>query len=908
MGSSNQGAPVRATIESGSIVSHYRIITPLGAGGMGEVYKAHDPRLDRAIALKILPPHLVRNDERVRRFVQEAKSASALNHPHIVTIHEIGESRVSSADGEVDDTKPIHYIAMELIDGFTLRNKIHDQEVDLRTLLSYLAQAAEGLAKAHAAGIVHRDLKPDNIMITRDGFAKVLDFGLAKLMVKKSAAESQETAVRDETREGAVLGTVAYMSPEQVSGKTADHRSDIFSFGTLLYEACTRERPFVADSDVDVMHKIRHDKPVPVDELNPKVPGELRRMIRRCMAKDPDKRFQSMKDVAIELAEVVEEFDELSVTRSSGSITGPIPPRRRMGVRIAATALALLALGAIGFGVTKWIRARRSPAAQIEYSAMKIQPLTFTGNVTVSAISPDGKYLVHVTREEGESTLKVRQIATGTDVAILGPTLKGINTAVFSPEGDYVYYTQRDRETGASTSGLYQIPALGGTPHKLVHDVNSPVAFSPDGNQIAYMRGQLGIGENHLLIANRDGTGERRLAAYKRVDAPRRPAWSPDGKKIVTQMVDLDAGYRAWLSETDVATRKVRKIGVPWRDMTDVQWMPDGRSIAMTATDLESKRSQLWLQPYPEGAPVRLTNDANDYYAASITADGRSIAAVQQIWDIEFVAVRPNDPSSVAPLVRKSNNQIAVVSVARTGAIVCGFRTTANDVEVGLIDGPGQALRPLTSGKRSWDPVVSADGRTIVFTSDLGDRGPHIFAIDADGSRRRQITNGKGEHSASVSGDGRIFSYVNADNELWIANIDGGSARRISNRVQAQRPVLSADGKLVVFVEWPANGGPTSLPSVKVVPVDGGDPLLELPDNAGWYFRFHPNGQELLATRGSRGATNIWSIPLRGGEPVQLTTFEKGGIWSFDLMPDGRLAIVRAQSRTDLVLITDFRR
>jgi len=902
---------MRTTIESGSIVSHYRIIAPLGAGGMGEVYKAQDQTLERVIALKILPPHLVRNDERVRRFVQEAKSASSLNHPHIVTIHEIGESHVSSADGtEIDTEKPIHYIAMELIDGVTLRRKIHDEDLDLRTLLGYLAQAAEGLAKAHGAGIVHRDLKPDNIMITRDGFAKVLDFGLAKLMAKKSAAESQETAIRhEETREGAILGTVAYMSPEQVSGKTADHRSDIFSFGTILYEACTRQRPFEADSDVDVMHKIRHDRPVAVDELNPKVPGELRRMIRRCMAKEPDKRFQSMKDVAIELAEVVEEFDELSITRSSGSITGPIPSRgRRMGVRTAAAALAVLVLGAIGFGVVKWKRERNSPAAQLVYSTMKIQPLTFTGNVLAAAISPDGRYLAHVTRDDGEFTLKVRQIATGTDVPIAGPTLKGFTSAIFSPEGDYLYYTQRDREQGVAYTWLYQIPALGGTPRKLVYDVNSAVAFSPDGKQIAYMRGQAQIGENHLLIANRDGTGERRLAAFKRVEPPRRPAWSPDGKKIVTEVSDLDVGYRAWLRETDVATGQFRKIGVPWRGITDAQWMPDGRSIVMTAADLKSNRSQLWFQPYPEGAPVRLTNDANDYYVATVTNDGRSIAAVQQIWDIESVAVQPNDPSSVTSLVRKSNNQIVVVSVARTGAIVCGYRTTANDLDVGMIDGPGESLRPLTLGGRSWDPVVSADGRTIVFTSDLGGGGTHIFAIDADGSRRRQITKGKGEYSASVSGDGRIFSYVNTDNELWIANIDGGSARRISNRVYVQRPTLSADGKLVLFSEWPPNAGPTSLPSVKLVPIEGGAPLLELPDNAGSYWRFHPNGKELVATRAVRAVTNIWSIPLRGGEPVQVTTFPKGGIWSFDVMPDGRLAVVRAHSRTDLVLITDFRR
>ncbi len=243
---------------------------------MGEVYKAHDLELERTVALKILPPDLVKNDERVRRFVQEAKSASSLNHPNIVTIHEIGQAQL---DG---NEKPIHYIAMELVDGMTLRRKIHDGDTDLRTILSYCAQAADGLAKAHAAGIIHRDLKPENIMVTRDGFAKVLDFGLAKLSVKKSSdTGSEATAVRHDTREGALLGTVGYMAPEQVQGKPVDHRADIFSFGCILYEAATKRRPFEADSDIDVMHKIMHDKPAPIDEINPQAPAELRRVIRR---------------------------------------------------------------------------------------------------------------------------------------------------------------------------------------------------------------------------------------------------------------------------------------------------------------------------------------------------------------------------------------------------------------------------------------------------------------------------------------------------------------------------------------------------------------------------------------------------------------------------------------------------
>src|SRR5262245_8577862 len=280
------------------VVARYRVVGPLGAGGMGEVYLARDSSLERNVALKVLPPDLVRDEERVRRFVLEAKSASSLSHPNIVTIYEIGH--------DVVNDQPVQYISMELIQGKTLGTLIHEDRTDLRTLLGYLAQAAEGIAKAHFAGIVHRDLKPGNIMVSSDGFAKVLDFGLAKLTEgRESSPEMTSAPTRVEsTGVGAVLGTAAYMSPEQVRGATVDHRSDVFSFGCVLYEAATRTRPFVAETPVETMHKILHDKPAPIEEKNPSCPAELRRLIRRCLAKSPEQRVQSMKDLAIELREI----------------------------------------------------------------------------------------------------------------------------------------------------------------------------------------------------------------------------------------------------------------------------------------------------------------------------------------------------------------------------------------------------------------------------------------------------------------------------------------------------------------------------------------------------------------------------------------------------------------------------
>src|SRR6266849_4162066 len=303
----------------GRTLSHYRITAPIGAGGTGEVYLAEDTKLDRKVALKILPSAVAANHDRMRRFVQEAKAAAALNHPNIAHIYEIGES-----DGT-------NFIAMEYVDGQTLRQLIHDRQTHLPKLLRHLQHVAEGLAKAHAAGIVHRDLKPDNIMITRDGHAKILDFGLAKLIEQSPmpGGDSSEVATAvmpQHSTPGTVMGTVGYMSPEQAQGKTKeiDQRSDIFSFGCILFEAATGKKPFEGDSVIKSLHMVVYEPAPPLADFNPSAPSDLQRIVRRCLAKDPDERYQSIKEVAIELKELRREIGGAGI-----DTTVPPPARGR---------------------------------------------------------------------------------------------------------------------------------------------------------------------------------------------------------------------------------------------------------------------------------------------------------------------------------------------------------------------------------------------------------------------------------------------------------------------------------------------------------------------------------------------------------------------------------------------------
>src|SRR2546429_913461 len=307
----------------GTHLGRYEIRSKLGAGGMGEVYLAQDTKLDRKVALKILPADLAANQDRMRRFTQEAKAAAALNHPNIATIHEIGES-----DG-------VNFIAMEFIDGATLREKIHQEQTDLRKLLRYLQHVAEGLAKAHAAGIVHRDLKPDNIMITRDDHAKILDFGLAKLIEQRpmpggDSSEIATAVMPQHSSPGTVMGTIGYMSPEQAQGKSKeiDQRSDIFSFGCILFEAATGKKPFEGESVIKSLHMLVYESAPPITELNPSAPADLQRVARRCLAKDPNERYQSIKEVAIELKELRRELEGTGIgttlSPSAGSHSGTV--------------------------------------------------------------------------------------------------------------------------------------------------------------------------------------------------------------------------------------------------------------------------------------------------------------------------------------------------------------------------------------------------------------------------------------------------------------------------------------------------------------------------------------------------------------------------------------------------------
>ena len=878
---------------------------------MGEVYIAKDESLDRNVALKVLPAQLTRNEERVRRFIIEAKSASSLNHPNIVTIYEIGHDRVRVSGAGTDpdpDSAPVHFISMELVAGETLGQKIHDEKTDLRTMLGFLAQAAEGIAKAHAAGIVHRDLKPGNIMVSKDGFAKVLDFGLAKLTERQGEFGQEATSAPTEmpaTGEGVIMGTAGYMSPEQVQGKGVDQRSDVFSMGCVIYEAATRKRPFAADSDVEVMHRILRDRPTPVEEINPQVPADVRRIIRRCLAKSPDQRFQSMKDLAIELREVYDDYDSLPVSGqstpsvSSGSLAAPPAPARWKLVAGIATATVLLVAGVVGAYV---IMGRKSPAGDGGGAGppdMKMAVLMSRDDIERFVISSDGRYLAYVTSAEARTSLNVRQVRTGGDVRILPPQEFPIQGLSFSPDGDYVYYLNQD-PVSPSYQALFQVPSLGGTPRKIFFDVDTAAGFSPDGTRLCFRRGKPDVKSDTLVIGDLQTGKDRELihVAFPENFASA-PAWSPDGKRVAVADQTVSGGFRSRISVIDVETGRQGTVGSESFTFADsLAWLPDGKSLIVSAARGAEPASQIYVVSYPGGEVRRLTNDLNGYGGLSLASAGRSIAAMRRT-DVANVWLAPADGAKEAhPLTSATGT---------SGSAREPLPLPGGDVVINVTEGDKSHLWRATETGSERRPLVGqgllnfgtrhADNAGILFTL-VADKAfiPHVWRVDADGGNLRQLTDGKGEFLQDLSRDGGIalFTKLEDPTSLWSLNpVAGGEPKRLASDTTGDRGSVSPDGKLIKYLDFTTIDGRIHARSI-IIPSRGGEPIAK--------FVLPPGASSSSWSPDSKFATYIdrnkgWNVmrqPIAGGEPAGLTRFTEGVSTGFAWSPDGaRIAVVR---------------
>jgi eukaryotic-like serine/threonine-protein kinase len=942
-------------------IGPYLVLSLIGAGGMGEVFLAQDTRLGRKVALKLLPDYFTRDHQRVRRFQQEARAASALNHPNIITIHDMSES-----DGR-------HFIAMEFVDGQTLREKIHRDKAPLEKLLKYLQQVAEGLTKAHTAGIVHRDLKPDNIMVTRDGFAKVLDFGLAKLVEQPKpmgagdagSSEVGTALMQQHSLPGMVMGTAGYMSPEQAQGriKEIDYRSDIFSFGCILYEAATRQRAFDGKDALDSLHKIVNGPTPQVKAVNPQAPDDLERIVRRCLAKDPEKRYHSIKDVAIELEDLQEKLKANSQaeraasnesnhkasvtsaageqrataafstterssrqTSSAGYLVGQVK-RHKIGAMLVAAAL-ILGLAAIGlmlFRSRQSASGKNQPTANTPapFQTMKLTRLTTSGKATDATISPDGKYVAYLNiesrgglvRDGGTASIWIRQVATSRNIMIVEPGQFISRGLTFSPDGNYLYYRAQQP---SGPNKLFRIPVLGGDAQPVIVNVFSPISFSPDGKRLAFVRNHSPVvGGSNVLIANADGTDERIIAIrrmgelFANPGRPTEPLWSPDGKVLVCALGTINSNTS--LLEVQVEGGAERQISTQrWANIDRFSWLSDGSGLMLTARDQSSPQMQVWHVAYPSGEARRVTNDLNDYQGIGLTADSNTMVVVQtarqtNIW--------------LAPSGKLSNAQQVTSGVSKAdgywgiswtpdGKLVYGSNASGNR-DVWLMDINRGTQRQLTSDARqNFYPVVTPDGRYIIFASERGEAFG-LWRMNIDGSNPRQLIAAPVLGCVTCSPDGKWIIYSSVGSKgipaLWKIAVDGGEPIQLNDQHWEELPSVSPDGKQITFQYFLLGAGHMSIGQI---PIEGGEitKIAEPPFRLSPILRWTPDASAIAYIDNRGAAGNLWAVPAGGGEPKQLTDFKTDAIFWFDWSPDGKqLALSRGSQISDVVLISNFR-
>ncbi len=869
----------------GARLGPYEILSLVGAGGMGEVYRARDTRLNRDIALKVLLEREAADPQRRARFAREAQSVAALNHPNIVTIYSVEE-----ADG-------IAFLTMEFVVGRPLREMIPKGGIPLERLLAIAVPLADALNAAHARGITHRDLKPANIMVGADNRVKILDFGLAKLHEPESVPDGMTSFPTAEhaTGEGRIVGTAAYMSPEQAEGKPLDHRTDIFSLGVILYEIATGERPFQGDTTISVISSIVKDTPRSVTDVNPALPRDLGRIIRRALVKDPDHRYQTVRDFGNDLEDLKRDVDAGEVLSSSASREAlrieRRPPRALVGV--ATLLVSALALAA---GWVVLTRDRTSSRPAVGGGRLTLL-LSSEGEARAPALSADGKMLAYIAGDAGNVNLYVRRVAGGERIRLTDDAALKDDPS-FSPDGDRIAFARRRPDS--TRLEICVIPALGGRATPVIADGRTP-AWSPDGSHLAFIQIRRGEPEA-LAVAAADGSDMRILlkadAVYPFFN---RPVWSPDASLVAFSRSGGGIAQEIWLMPA--AGGQPRRM---WQDppgvfSADPVFTPDGRGVVHTSS--RSGATNLWVMPIDGNTPLRLTSGSGPDQLPSVARTGaiaflnsrtRGTLLVHQFEGGATRTVATHHSVLWAPAFSPEGREVAF---ARNEADGSWHIWT---VAVG-----GGAPRQITSGRLpEIYPRYTSDGSAILFQT-WGSEPRRIWRAPRDGGQPAALTPVRGEHDeyADMSPDGRWLAFARTEGgtaRVYISPVGGGEARRLTES-PSTTPRWSPDGQWIAYgFDRSFSGG------IWLIKADGTE-QHRVTQTGGWPV-WWPDGKQIgYQTVTSEGNTQIAVTRLDGGQTRTLDALRFYGTnFPFDVSRDGRqLVATNSQHLSDEIWLLE---
>jgi len=755
------------TLSVGSRLGPYEILGQIGAGGMGEVYRARDPRLGREVAIKVLPASFSADADRLRRFEQEAKAAGVLNHPNITAVYDIGE---------MDDAP---YVVQELLEGETLRAVLAGGRVAHRKAIDYATQIAHGLAAAHEKGIVHRDLKPENLFVTRDGRVKILDFGLAKLtqVGEGSGPQTNLPTQTNATEPGVVMGTLGYMSPEQIKGKPADARSDIFSFGAILYEMLSGKRAFHADSAGETMAAILKEDPPDLSVTNQNISPGLERIVRHCLEKNPEQRFHSAHDLGFDLA---------ALSGTTGQAIA-VPARRRL--RLMPAALIILAALAGAAAAYVALRGRRSAEGPSDLAAgATFRRLTnLSGGETSPTLSPDGQTVAFTHRAGNKTDIWVQRAGGRNPIDLTPDCDRDSYTPAFSPDGNLIAYGGQCGE-----GGLFVMGATGESARRLTNVGSSP-AWSPDGKEIVYATelvvmpyGRTGTSQLWSIDV---GSGKTRKLSGD-VDAIQ-PAVSPHGLRIAYW------GLPAGGSQRDIWTMPYKGLAAGEKPVPVTQdpamdwypvWGPDGKTLYFLSN--RSGSMNLWSVAIDEatgrplGPPEAQVLPAREVAGLALSRDGRRVAYVvrENTYSIDrlvFDAVSGRLAGKPEQILGGSQ-EMADLDVSPDGSVIAFDSRGSSQDDLFLVESSGKNLRQITDdAAKDRGPSFSPDGKRIAFHSDRGGRY-QIWTIGRDGSGLKALTQATDLIiEAGWSPDGHAISTNSGQGSAIIRLDDSGGTARI---------------------------------------------------------------------------------------------------------------------------------